>query len=60
MKSSYEYPRLHGMRSVQVMIITVAEGKGTHDNPIHEVHYVAEHLADGGYEIIGELYETTQ
>lgn len=59
MKSSYEYPRLYGMRSAQVLIITVAEGDGTHDDPIHEVEYIAEHLDDGSYKIIGELYNET-
>lgn len=59
MKSSMEYPRLHHMRSAQVLIISVAEGNGTYDDPIHEVEYVAEHLDDGGYKIIGELYNET-
>ena len=56
MKSSMQYPRLHSIRSTRVLIIEVAEGDGNKDDPIHLVEYVAEPIEEGGYKIIGELY----
>ena len=56
MKSSMQYPRLHSIRSTRVLIIEVAEGDGNKDDPVHIVEYVAETIEEGGYKIIGELY----
>ena len=56
MKSSTEYPRLHSIRSTRVLIIGVSEGTGSEDDPICTIEYVAETDEEGGYKIIGELY----
>ena len=51
MKSSTKYPRLHSIRSTRV-----SEGAGLEDDPIRTIEYVAEPIEEGGYKIIGELY----
>lgn len=57
MKQSREYPRLHCIEAIkEVLVITVVEGDGLPNDPMHEVHYIAEPKDDGGYIIIGELY----
>ena len=55
MKISENYTRLHDITKLKVYIITVAEGEGTENNPIHEVRYVARDIKNK-IEIIGELY----
>ena len=55
-KSSEQYPRLHDVVSGEVLFVTVAEGKGSDGDPIHEVTYVCQ-IVNGYYELIGELYD---
>lgn len=59
MKRTVKYPRFHQMICSEVFLITIAEGDGSKDNPVHEVTYVAKRRGDDGdgFEVIGELYD---
>lgn len=55
---SEEYPRLHEITRAEVLFITVAEGKGSDGDAIHEVTYVCQAIDNADdYEVIGELYD---
>lgn len=56
-KSAVKYPSLHNVRWGEVLFITVAEGKGTHDDPVREITYVCEPSDETEYKVIGELYD---
>lgn len=51
------YSRFHSMCVRNLYLITIAEGMGTEESPIHETTYVGQKNEDGNIEIIGELYE---
>lgn len=56
-KSAVEYPSLHNIRRGEVLFITIAEGKGTRDDPVREITYVCEASDETEYKVIGELYD---
>ena len=55
-KHSEKYPSLHKIERCEVLLVTVAEGKGTPDDPVYELTYVCR-VIDGDYVAIGELYD---
>lgn len=62
-KSAVKYPSLHSIRCIDVLLVSVAEGKGTPDDPVREITYVCERCNDTdynktGYKVIGELYDS--
>ena len=57
-KSSEKYPRLHGIVRGEVLFVTIAEGKGTRDDPVREITYVCEPSDETDYKVIGELYDS--
>ena len=57
-KSAVKYPSLHNIRCIDVLLVSVAEGKGSDGDAIHEVTYVCQAIDNADdYEVIGELYD---
>lgn len=57
-KSAVKYPSLHNIRCIDVLLVSVAEGKGTPDDPVREITYVCEASDETEYKVIGELYDS--
>lgn len=57
MRRTYKYPSLHRLEERSLLLVTVAEGKGTPDDPVTELTYVCQKYSDGTCSVIGELYQ---